>query len=83
VLSDTFRYTSYINTVTMSYIFQSATSLRLALSNWLNEVATSTPLHLRTETHPVSETLCSFIILGDGQMRQLSNPFGIYFSSFW
>jgi hypothetical protein len=43
--------------------------LRLALSNGPNRVGVSPP-HLRTETYPVSETLCSLVLFripDDGQ----------------
>jgi hypothetical protein len=42
----------------------------LALSNGLNRVAVSLP-HQRTETDPVSQTLCSFVFLEYQTMDKL------------
>jgi hypothetical protein len=36
-------------------------------TNWPNRVDDSLPFHLRTETDPVVETLCSFKTLDDEQ----------------
>jgi hypothetical protein len=47
--------------------------LRLALSNRPNRVGVSSP-HLRMETHPVFETLCSLCFLEYRTMDKVQNP---------
>jgi hypothetical protein len=44
--------------------------LRLALSKGPNRVGVS-PTHLRTETDPVSETLCSIVLLEYQRMDEV------------
>jgi hypothetical protein len=62
----------------LAYVVQRFT---LTLSNGLNAVITSPPFHLRTETDPVSETLCflyntivskmsgSFLVIGPREAK--------------
>jgi hypothetical protein len=53
------------------------TVIEVRSSYWNQQSRCLHPLHLRTETDPLSETLCSlvfFIIPDDGQSRKASSP---------